>query len=69
MSDSDIDIALDQLGQYPSTLTGVAGRTRQLASGASAFTSTTGRPDSGSAAAGLASNSGRSRTGCRPGSS
>lgn len=51
---SDIDILLDQLGQYPSTLTGIAGHTRQLASEATAFTSTTGRADSASAAAGLA---------------
>ena len=51
---SDIDIALDQLGEYPATLTGVAGRTRELAARATAFTSTTGREDSATAAAGLA---------------
>jgi len=51
---SDIDIVLDQLGEYPATLTGVAGRTRELAAAATAFTSTTGRKDSATAAAGLA---------------
>ena len=50
---SDIDILLDQLGEYSNALTGVAGRTRQLASEATVFTSTTGRADSASAAAGL----------------
>ena len=55
---SDIDILLDQLGEYPATLTGVAGRIRELASAASAFTSTTGRADSAAAAAGLAEHVG-----------
>lgn len=51
---SDIDIALDQLGEYPATLTGVAGRTRELAAAATAVTSNTGREDSATAAEGLA---------------
>ena len=55
---SDIDILLDQLGEYPVTLTGIAGRVRELASAASAFTSATGRPDNAAAAAGLAEHLG-----------
>ena len=55
---SDIDILLDQLGEYPATLTGVTGRIRELASAASAFTSTAGRADSAAAAAGLAEHVG-----------
>lgn len=51
---SDIDIVLDQLGEYPATLTGVAGRSRELAARATAFTSATGREDSAAAATGLA---------------
>lgn len=51
---SDIDIVLDQLGEYPATLTGVAGRTREFTAQATAFTSTTGREDSATAAARLA---------------
>ena len=58
---NDIDILLDQLGEYPATLTGVAGRIRELASAASAFTSTTGRVDSAAAAAGLAEHVGTAR--------
>ncbi|MGQ0773357.1 MAG: hypothetical protein ACT4NY_02895 [Pseudonocardiales bacterium] len=47
---SDIDIELDQLGEYPATLTGMAGHTRELAAESTAFTSTTGREDSATAA-------------------
>lgn len=51
---SDIDIRLDQLGEYPATLTGIAEHFRELTSGATACTSSTGRADSAEAAAGLA---------------
>jgi len=54
----DIDILLDQLGEYPATLAGTAGRVSELASAASAFTSATGRADSAAAAAGLAEHLG-----------
>lgn len=55
---NDIDIQLDQLGDYPATLTGLSGHSRELASGATAFTSTTGRADSAEAAVGLAEHLG-----------
>lgn len=55
---SDIDVLLDQLGEYPATLTGVAGRARELASAAAAFTSITGREDSAGAAGGFAEHLG-----------
>lgn len=55
---SDIDVLLDRLGEYPTTLSGLADRARELATGATAVTSTTGRQDSAAAAAGLAEHLG-----------
>ncbi|MGH3751696.1 MAG: hypothetical protein ACRDRP_03200 [Pseudonocardiaceae bacterium] len=55
---SDIHIQIDQLEAYPGRLTGMADRSRQLATGAAVVTTTTGRADSAEAAMGLADHFG-----------
>lgn len=55
---SDIHIRVDQLEAYPGRLTGMAERSRQLATGADIVTTATGRADSAEAAAGLADHVG-----------